>query len=73
MSVRVSVEREGPSVVLALRDDRSGAHATVELHRRESASLAASVAAVSGPEDEDTELECTFKGRLTVAAGKTDT
>lgn len=73
MTVRLSIEREGPRVFVALRDDQSGAHATVELHRRESASLAASVAAVSGPEDDDAELECQFKGRLTVAPGKTTT
>lgn len=70
--MRVSIEREGPSVFVALRDD-SGARATVRLHRRESASLAAMVAAVSGAEDEDAELEGLFRGGLTVALPKKDT
>jgi len=65
--VRVSLDREGPRVFVALRDETSGAHATLELHRRESASLAATVAAVSGAEDDESELELQFRGRLTVA------
>lgn len=68
--MRVSLDREGPRVFVALRDDSTGARATLELHRRESASLAATVAAVSGAEDDESELECQFRGRLTVAAGK---
>lgn len=69
--MRVSLDREGPRVFVALRDEATGAHATLELHRRESASLAATVAAVSGAEDDEAELECQFRGRLTVAPPRT--
>jgi hypothetical protein len=73
LTVRLSVEREGPHVVVAFRDEKSGAHATLEFHRRESASLAACVAAVSGAEDDESELECQFRGRLHVEPGKFET
>lgn len=60
--MRVSVEREGPRVVLALRAD-SGARATLNLHHRSAAALAVNVAAASSG-DEDASLDCELRGEL---------
>lgn len=68
-AVRVSVERDGSRVLLALRarGQRSEARAvTIDLHRRGAACLAANLAAVCGPDDEDAELECELRADVTV-------
>lgn len=64
-AVRVSVERDGPRVLVALRAADGGA-VTLDMHRRGAACFAANIAAVSGPEDDDAELECELRAELTV-------
>jgi hypothetical protein len=65
-AVRVSVEREGPRVLVALREADGPRAVTLDLHRRGAACLAAQLAAVSGSDDEDAELECELRATLTL-------
>lgn len=69
MTVRVGVERDGPRVVLTFRAS-SGASATLDLHRRGAASLAALTAAAADPDDDGAELECELRAELTTTDPK---
>lgn len=61
--MRISVDRDGPRIVIAMADEH-GDRATLDIHRRGAATLGAQLAAISGPDDEDSELECELRGRL---------
>jgi hypothetical protein len=62
--VRIAIEREGPRVLIALRSE-TGRAITIDMHRRSAAGIAAQLAAASGTEDEDAELECEVRAELT--------
>lgn len=62
-TVRISIDREGSQVVIALRDSQTGDYATIRTPLRGNGALAAQLT-VAGIGDEDVEMASAIAGEL---------
>lgn len=68
MTLDFNIDREGPRVILAVRD-QSGKGVTIEVHKHAANALAASIVAATSSDD-DTSNAFSLRGELTTTEKK---